>query len=237
MINLAPRLCAVAVAASVVLSGCAQTTSGSPVRAPRSSPAGPAAKTFSASALDDVMLSVGDVSSIVGGTGLQVSNSAQDLTDSSDTIDDVECLGVIFAAEKQVYAGSNWKAARDQIIREPGDNKQHWVEQTVVLFSSWEKAADFFDKAQDQWTNCANKSVTTQGSGNASYNWKLGQTSEPSATELTIDMNQQNSNNWSCQHALSAVSNIIIEGVACGHGISNEGDKIVQRIVQNATSQ
>jgi hypothetical protein len=237
MPNLAPRVCALALAASAVLSGCVQTTSGSPVRAPRSSPAGPTVPTLSDSALDQIMLSVSDISSIVGGKGLQVTNSAQEFADSSDTIDNVECLGVMFAAERQVYEGSNWEAVRDQIIRDPGDNKKHWVEQTVVLFSSWEKAADFLNKAHDQWSNCANKSVTTKGSGNKSYKWKLGQVGEPSDTEVTIDMNQQNSDNWSCQHALSAVSNIIIEGVACGQGISNEAEKIVQRISHNATTQ
>jgi hypothetical protein len=69
---------------------------------------------LSESALDQILLTVSDVSAIVGGSGLQISNSAEDLAD---------------------YAGTNWKAVRDQIIREPGDDKKHWVEQTVVLFS------------------------------------------------------------------------------------------------------
>jgi hypothetical protein len=238
MTNLAPRACSLALAASVLLSGCVQMTSGSPVRAPRSTPAGPTAPALSATALDDIMLSVGDISSIVGGTGLQVSNSAQDLSDSSDSMmGKLNCLGVMYAAEKQVYAGSNWKAVRDQIIREPSDNKKHWVEQTVVLFSSWEKATDFLDKSRDEWKSCANTSVSTRGSSNASVTWTLRQVGEPNDTEITIDMDQQNSDNWSCQHALSAMSNIIIESVACGHNITNEGEKIVQKIAHNAAGQ
>lgn len=237
MANTAPRMWALALAAGVALSGCVQTTAGTPVRAPGTGPLGPNAPTLSEAALDEILLTVSDVSSIVGGSGLQISNSAQDLADSSDIVDNLDCLGVVFAAEKNTYQGSNWKAVRDQIIREPGDDKKHWVEQTVVLFPSADKAADFFHKSRDEWKNCANTSVSTQGSGNTSYDWKLGQMREPSDTEITIRMDQQHSDNWSCQHALGAVSNLIVEAVACGRGVSNEGEQIVQRIVENATNQ
>jgi PknH-like extracellular domain len=233
MTKVAPRVCALALAAAVALCGCVQTTPGSPVKAPRKAPA-PNTPTLSDSNLDQILLSVTDVGSIVGGTGLQINNSANDLSDSSDIVDRVECLGVMFAAEKKVYDGTNWKAVRDQVIREPGNDKKHWVEQTVVLFPSWEKADDFLQKSQNAWENCANSSVTTQASDNSSYHWQLGQVSEPSDTEITLTMSQQNSDNWNCQHALSAVSNIIVEAVACGRGVSSEGEKIVSRIVQNA---
>jgi hypothetical protein len=232
MTKVAPRVCALALAAALALCGCVQTTPGSPVRAPRKAPA-PNTPTLSDSNLDQILLSADDVGSIVGGTGLQVNNSADDLSDSSDIVDRVECLGVMFAAEKKVYEGSKWKAVRDQVVREPGNDKKHWVEQTVVLFPSWEKAADFLQKSQNDWENCANSSVTTQSSDNSSYDWKLGHVSRPSDTELTIAMSQQNSDNWNCQHALTAVSNVIVEGVACGRGVSSEGEKIVSRIVQN----
>ena len=39
---------------------------------------------------------------------------------------------------------------RDQIIREPGDAKKHWVEQTLVLFANADKAMNFFDKSRDE---------------------------------------------------------------------------------------
>jgi hypothetical protein len=103
---------------------------------------------------------------------------------------------VVFAAEKEVYAGTNWKAVRDQIIREPGDDKKHWVEQTVVLFPSGEQAVGFFGESRDDWKNCANTSVSTEGSDYTSYDWKIGEVSELSDSEITIDMEQQDSDNW-----------------------------------------
>ena len=237
MTNVAPRVCAVALAAGVVLSACAQTTAGSPVRVSGNGPINPNAPALSEDKLDQTLLTVSDVSSIVGGSGLQISNSAEDLSDSSDTIDNVECLGVLFAAEKQVYQDSGWKAVRDQIIREPEDNKKHWVEQTVVLFGSGQQAANFFHNSRDEWKKCANTSVTTESSDNTSYEWKLGKVGEPSDSLTTIDMEQQNSNNWVCQHTMGAASNVVVEAIACGHGIADEGKEIVARIVQNARSQ
>jgi hypothetical protein len=102
MSAVAPRIYAIAVATAVGLSGCAQTTVGEPVRATGSGPLGPNMPALAESSLDQIVLTVGDVSSIVGGSGLQITNSAQDLTDSSDIVNNIQCLGVVFAAEKRV---------------------------------------------------------------------------------------------------------------------------------------
>ncbi len=237
MTNIAPRVSAVVLVAGVVLSACVQTTGGAPVRAPGNGPIGPNAPALSEDKLDQILLPVSDVSSIVNGDGLQVSNSAEDLADSSDIVDKTECVGAVFAAEKQAYDGSSWKAVRDQIIREPGDDKKHWIEQTVVLFGSGQQAANFFHNSRDEWKRCADTSLTTKDSDYTSYEWKLGRVGEPSDTVTTIDMEQQNSDGWACQHAMGAVSNVVLEGIACGHGITDEGKQIVARLVDNATSQ
>ncbi len=235
MSNLAalPRMCAVAVAIGLALSGCAQTVGGSAVKGP--GPSGSNKPPLAESALDDILLSVDDVSSIVGGTGLQVSNSSEDLADNSEDIDKPECLGAFYAAEQQVYEGSGWKAVRDEIIREPGDQKQHWVEQTLVLFANADKALNFFEKSRDSWKKCQQNPVTIQGSDYTSYDWDFGRLQEPSETMLSIDADQKNSNGWMCQHAMSVVSNLIVEGFSCGTGVGDQGRQLVEQIVKNAT--
>ncbi len=187
--------------------------------------------------MDRLLLSVGDVSSIVGGDSLQISNSSEDFADSSNLVDKPECLGAVFAAEKQAYDGSGWKAVRDQIIREPGDEKKHWVEQTVVLFPSNDLGVQFLDKSRDEWKSCEKTSVTTKGSNSTSYDWDFKGVIEPSETTISIDLDQQRSNNWVCQHTMGIVSNLIAEGVVCGQGVGDESQQIVERIVSNATNQ
>jgi PknH-like extracellular domain len=229
------RLCAVLAAAGIVLSGCSQSIAGTAVRVP--GPLGPNVPPLQQSAMDRLLLSVGDVSSIVGGNNLQISNSSEDFADSSDLVDKPECLGAVFAAEKQVYNGSGWKAVRDQIIREPGDEKKHWVEQTVVLFPSNDRVVQFLDKSRDEWKSCEKTSVTTKGSNSTSYDWDFKGVIEPSETTISIDMDQQRSNNWICQHTMGIVSNLIVEGVVCGQGVGDESQQIVERIVSNASNQ
>lgn len=229
-----PRMCAVAVAVGLVLSGCTQNVTGSAVKGP--APAGFSGPPLQESALDNILLSVDDISSIVGATGLQVSNTSQDLMDNSQDIDKAECLGAFYAAEQQVYDGSGWKAVRDQIIREPGDAKQHWVEQTLVLFANSDKALNFFDKSRDSWKKCQQTSVTVQGSA-SSYDWDFGRVQEPSETMISIDADQKDSGGWVCQHAMSVVSNVIVEAFSCGNGVEDQGRQIVEQLVKNAKGQ
>lgn len=229
-----PRVCAIVAAAGIVLSGCTQSIGGTAVKGP--GPAGSNVPPLAESGLDQILLSIDDVGSIVGSSDLQLSSSSEDLADNSDSIDKSECLGVFYSAEQKIYDKSGWKAVRDQIIREPGDAKEHWVEQTVVLFANADKAANFLDKSRDEWKKCQQSSATTEGS-DTSYNWDFGRLQEPSETMMSMDMDQQDSNNWVCQHAMGTVSNIIVEGVACANGVGDEGRQVVEQIVKNASAK
>jgi len=227
-------MCVVAVAVGVALTGCTQNVGGSAVKGP--GPSGSNKPPLAESSLDDVLLSVDDVSSIVGGTDLEMRASSQDLVDNSEDIDKPECLGAFYAAEQQVYEGSGWKAVRDEIIREPGDSKQHWVEQTVVLFANADKALNFLDKSRDRWKKCQQTSVTIKGSS-SSYDWDFGRLQEPSETMISLDADQKDSNGWVCQHAMSAVSNLIVEAFSCGNGVGDQGQELAEQIVKNANAK
>ena len=54
---------------------------------------------------------------------------------------------------------------------------------------------------------------------------------------MSMDMDQQDSNNWVCQHAMGTVSNIIVEGFACANGVGDEGRQLVEQIVKNASAK
>lgn len=229
-----PRVCAIVAAVGVVLSGCTQNIAGSAVKGP--GPPGSNVPPLQESALDQILLSVDDIGSIVGSGDMQLGSASEDLVDNSDAIDKPDCLGVFYSAEQQIYDGSGWKAVRDQIIREPGDDKKHWAEQTVVLFASADKAANFLDRSRDDWKKCQQTSATTEGS-ESSFDWDFGRLQEPSETMMSMDMEQRDSDNWVCQHAMGMVSNIIVEGVVCGNGVGDEGRQVVEQIVSNASKK
>ena len=171
-IGTATRACAVGVviAASVLLSGCVSTVSGTAVRAHNSAPVN--VPPLTEAKLDGVLLSIGELNGIVGSTQMKVTSKLDEMTDHSGEVSDPDCLGAIYGAEEPVYAGSGWTALRDQIAREPGEDNEHWVEQTAVLYPSAEKAQKFFDDSKSSWEKCSGYSVSVDDA-DATYLWQI----------------------------------------------------------------
>jgi hypothetical protein len=234
-IGRATRTCAVGVviAASVLLSGCVSTVSGTAVRAHNAAPIN--VPPLTEAKLDDVLLSIGELNGIVGSTQMKVTSKLVEMTDHSGAVSDPDCLGAIYGAEAPVYAGSGWTALRDQIAREPGGDNEHWVEQTAVLYPSAEKAQKFFDESKSSWKGCAGYSVSVADEA-ATYLWQIDSlTSEDSLiTQMTA---QEDAEGWGCQHAMSVVSNVIIEAWACGYSIKDEAATLANEMTANAAKK
>jgi hypothetical protein len=221
------------VAASVLLSGCTATVSGTAVRAQHAAPVDVAPLT--AAKLEDVLLSIGELNGIMGSTQMKVTSELQDMTDHSGEVSDPDCLGAIYGAEEPVYAGSGWTAMRDQVAREPGEDNEHWVEQTAVLYPSAEKAQKFFDKSKSSWEKCAGYSVSVDDP-TASYLWQIDNvmSEDTLITQLTA---QEDADGWACQHALSVVSNVTVEAWACSYKVKDEAATIANDMVANASKK
>jgi hypothetical protein len=198
--------------------------------------AGPAnVAPLSESKLDDVLLSIGDINGIVGSTQMKVTSKLQQMTDHSKDVSDPDCLGAIYGAEDPVYSDSGWTAMRDQVAREPGENNEHWIEQTAVLYPSSENAQKFFDKSSSIWKKCSGYSVSVDDT-QATYLWQIDHISvqDNLITQMTA---QENAEGWACQHALSAVSNLTVEAWACGYAIKDEAATIANEMIANAAKK
>nr|WP_090345517.1 sensor domain-containing protein [Mycolicibacterium malmesburyense]CRL77961.1 serine/threonine protein kinase [Mycolicibacterium malmesburyense] len=227
----ASRLCAAGavLAASVALAGCVSTVSGTAVRGHT----GPVdVPELTADKLDDVLLSIGEINGIMGATTMKVTSELEEMTDHSDDVSDSDCLGVMYGAEEPVYAGSGWTDVRDQVAREPGDDNDHWVEQTAVLYPSADDAQRFFDKSRAAWEKCADSTVAVGSSGD-SYYWEIGdvRTDGMLITQVTT---QEDADGWACQHALSTASNLTVEAWACSYEIGDEAATIAMDMLANA---
>jgi hypothetical protein len=232
------RACAIGVVIvlPVMLTGCEQSTGGTAVKAagatgPNTSNVPP----LKESQLDKILLSAKDINSIVGGKKMEVTTSAEDMSDHSDVISDADCLGAVYGAETPVYAGSGWTAVRDQVIREPTTDNDHWVEQAAVLFPASDKAKKFFDKSRDQWQKCANSGVAVDDPDHTErYIWNFESVQKAGDNIITQNSSQEDSNGWACQHAMGLVSNVNIESFACSYNVSDEAQQIVTKIMENA---
>ena len=237
MINIRTATCGCAVgtaiAASVLLSGCTSTVSGTAVRAQHAAPVD--VPPLTEAKLDDVLLSIGELNGIVGSTRMTVTSDLDEMTDHSADVSDPDCLGAIYGAEEPVYAGSGWTAIRDQVAREPSENNEHWVEQSAVLFPSAEKAKKFFDRAKSSLQGCAGYSVSVDDE-DAAYLWEIDSVTveDTLITQMTA---QEDADGWACQHALSVVSNVTVETWACGYSIKDEAATIANEMVANAAKK
>ena len=223
------RACAVLVT-SVLLTGCVSTVRGTAVQG---RPAGPLdVAPLTESRLDTLLLGVDELNDIMGSTQMKVTSELDEMTDHADEVSDPDCLGAVYGAEEPVYAGTGWTAVRDQVVREPSDDNEHWVEQTAVLYPAAADAQAFFDESTATWLDCANSAI---GVGDGEYLWQLGDVESESSliTQLTT---QEGTDGWACQHALSLVSNATVEAWACGYSISDEAAEIVSAMVDNAAS-
>ena len=237
MINIRTATCGCAVgtaiAASVLLSGCTSTVSGTAVRAQHAAPVD--VPPLTEAKLDDVLLSIGELNGIVGSTRMTVTSDLDEMTDHSADVSDPDCLGAIYGAEEPVYAGSGWTAIRDQVAREPSENNEHWVEQSAVLFPSAEKAKKFFDRAKSSLQGCAGYSVSVDDE-DAAYLWEIDSVTveDTLITQMTA---QEDADGWACQHALSVVSNVTVETWACGYSIKDEAATIATDMIANAAKK
>jgi hypothetical protein len=232
------KICVVSVVAAVALCGCVTTIHGSAMATSGKNP-GPAAPALTESQLDNILLSVDDATSIVGGSTMKEKESSKDMVDDADTVDNKDCLGVVDGAEKQVYDGTDWQAVRYKILTQPAsDTNGHWVQQIVVLFPTAKKATNFFEKSRSEWKNCAQTSVNiTNPGGDNSSTFNVGRVNDSTEALLTAELIVQNGNGWTCQHSMGLVSNVVVEAFACGRNINDEAERIVKQIVENAANQ
>ena len=226
----AARACGAAVAASGLLAGCVSTVPGTAVRAHNVTPTD--VPPLTDARLDDVLVPIGELNSIMGATQMMVTSELAQMTDHSGDVSDPDCLGAIYGAEQSVYAGSGWTTMRDQVARETGEDNQHWVEQSVVLYPSGEKAQKFLDDSKSSWQKCSGFTVSVDDRDNT-YLWQIA-TITAQDTLITQLTAQQEAGGWECQHALSLVSNATVEAWACGYGIKDEAATIANEMVAQA---
>jgi hypothetical protein len=168
-------------------------------------------------ALQGLLLSPDQIDTTMGTTGTTVTETTTVMEDNSDHVADQACRPVAGNVIAPVYAGSGWKAFRENVIREPGDKWTHGVDQGVVLFSSAQDADAFFTASAQQWPACANREFSTTVAGKPDQLWTVGPVSNTSGT-LSASTTRKVSPGWaweSCQRALTVANNIVIDVDAC----------------------
>lgn len=220
-------------ASAMMLSGCVSIVSGTAVRNMKTVPAN--VPRLDESAINTVLLPIDEINDILGTTGLKITSDIKDMTDSSDKVSDVDCLGAMFGAEEPVYKGSDWTAVRDVVAREPENDNDYWVEQTVVIYPESGNADRFLQRSRSIWQKCSASSLAVDTEGTSSL-WEFSDVSSGDGL-ISQTATQEDAGGWGCQHALAAASNMTAETWVCAYNLADEAVTMAIDIVNNAAKK
>jgi hypothetical protein len=203
------------------------STAATPGPSPTPTPALPPMpiQTVTPAKLDSILLTTEEINTVMGSAHMEVKKTAQDLASHAPSVSDPTCFGAIYSGEQSVYAPSRPSGVRYQELQ---DSDRFYVDQTAVAFPSADQARAFLTTSAVNWNTCAGRTVTTP-----SGVWTVGQLegADPNIAQLST-----RADGWACQHAISTVSNAIVEVKACGHQISDEASRLSAQMVAKASA-
>jgi serine/threonine kinase PknH len=191
---------------------------------------------ITAQQLNSVLLPATKINTIMGASHMEAGDVMHKMADESASVMPANCIGTLYTGENATYGGSDWSSVSDQTLQQqsagPDSDVGHfYVDQTAVIFSSLDKAKAFFNTSANNWKSCAGQSVTVTN-GNDQTHWDVRDVTQ---TDTKIAQSRtQGGNGWSCQHALSTVSNLVVEAVACSLQINDQASQIADEMIANA---
>ncbi|VBA62371.1 sensor domain-containing protein [Mycobacterium attenuatum] len=184
--------------------------------------------------LNGILLSEADINEIMRASSMTASKTYEEMDPISLKVSNPDCQGAFHVGQEAVYTGSGQTAVRAQVLYELGPAREHFVGQAAVTFPSAAEASRFVQNSAAKWKNCANQTVTVTLSDGQTSRWTLASLKDMPAA-ITLNATQEGSSNrWGCQHALSAVSNVVIDVEACGYHVTDEGGQIADKMVAKA---
>jgi serine/threonine kinase PknH len=192
---------------------------------------------ITAQQLNSILLPATRINTIMGASQMVAGDVLQKMADLSGSVVPSNCVGTLYTGENATYGGSDWSGISDQTLQQksagPASGIGHfYVDQTAVIFSSADKAKAFFTTSANNWKSCASQSVTVTD-GNDQTRWDLRDVTQ-SDTKIVQSRTQGDNDSWGCEHALSTVSNLVVEAVACSFQINDQAGQITDEMIANA---
>jgi len=180
-----------------------------------------------ASQLGSILLSVNAVNAAMGTSNMAIDQATDSLRRPAETISDERCRETLLALQQPVYQGSGYTAVSDQVLQQP-DNGGHRVDQAAVGYPWTALAHKFLTTTTNSWEACAGQSVTVSAAGRTER-WVMGDVTVGDSL-IAQDSSKEAGKGLECQHALRAVSNVVLDVVACGDDISNQAVDIAEKM-------
>ena len=184
--------------------------------------------------LDSILLSADQINALMGASAMQPGAIGRAMVNPTFTLSNPDCSGTLTVAEDPVYAGRGFTAVREQRLQEAGDAREHLVGQAAATFLSADQAGAFVKSSAAKWKACTGQTVTQTEPGKT-VQWIIGNLTGADPRIVQVHTQDDPANGWHCHHALSAVSNVILDVDACGYRITDEGNRIADKMAANTT--
>jgi hypothetical protein len=184
--------------------------------------------------LDSILLTAQEINTLMGAANMQPNAPIAHSSPPPPTnMSNPDCLGALFPGVAEVYRGSGYGAMSRQYVREPVSNPEHEVIQTAMSFTSADLALAFVKNSAGKWRTCAGQTISvTINSGVSQFTFGDLVGDAPTIAQLQT---QVGVSGYPCQHVLSAVWNLVVDVVACGHQISDQARQIADKMAAKAT--
>jgi serine/threonine kinase PknH len=222
---------AVVVAIAVVAVLVTQRPSPTPSPKPTIPAAAPPAAAPTPSVdLNSILLSPADINTVMGASNMQPTNQAEQMNVPPGTLSNPDCLGALLPIQGSVYQGSGYTAVRGQALN--AEDPPHFAYEAAVSFPSAEQALAFVRTSADKWQACVGQLLTVT-TPNKIFHWNFA--NPTGAPPKITQVHTQLHGGRACQHALSAVFNVVIDVVACGASITNEAGQVADQMAAKVT--
>ncbi|CAM3211516.1 sensor domain-containing protein [Mycobacterium intermedium] len=227
---------ALAVIVAIVLVVVFTSQKGGGERKPAAQPAGAAApvgepSSGGGSPARAGLLGAEELGTLVGDPNLGPHGRGDALRNLQATSSIPDCVGTFEVLAQEVYEPYGPTAGRWEEFRTRDSETGHRIVEATATFPSAEKARAFVEESGNKWRACANQTVTYT-SGKAA-DWNVADVAgEPG--NITQLRTQANGAGRTCQHALRAASDVVIEVQACGPDITDAAARIADQIATRA---
>lgn len=184
------------------------------------------------SALRRALLDGDELDTALDASGIEKKAIREDLSADSTSFSDPSCLAAWQPIQESVYDDSDWSAVRAAVLHDHADvdAADNLIVEAVVGFPARSDAAGFFDQVKPEWESCGDRQFITHRSDGLETEWDFD-TVQSTGSTLSVIRTQLHTNGWSCQRALRATNNVIIDVVACAYDVvDDDGVAVVDAI-------
>lgn len=213
----------IAAMCGLVVTACASTVSGVPVRA--------TSRPGDGDELSAMLLRLDEVQQVVGVPDLEIKDTYERFIDYLEFSPD-RCAGVPFNTIDRTYRNSGYQAVRGMRMQTWEDFPAHWVDEGVVRFDTADDARRFVAESTPIWRECAGtvaRAVPDEQTG--LQLWAIGDTEElPDAEGLVVTSRRADVAGRACSHAMAVKANLVIDVVVCSPTVTDEAVTVLHRI-------